>query len=111
MEGDVLSVCTRFKWTRGVVYKERLRPIAITWDDATYADNLSQDCYSKINKIFSVEEGFHAYISRKRASIWLTVGNRKVMRFIIPKGSEVVYDATGCVVSNQMMLPVKVTKK
>jgi hypothetical protein len=66
--------------------------------------------YYNKEALYTVSRGFHAFLSTKRieAGYWdLNVqmeGKWEIKEMLIPKGSEVYYDATGLVVSNQMIL-------
>lgn len=112
-ENKMYSPLMGFKYEEGKVYKTALRR-----GDKTCFDNIDQNYleneYGRYwqnfvgGKIKSIGRGYHGALKRKRlysGEKYLNYG-RIIRKVIIPKGSKYYLDATGLIVSNQIILPL-----
>lgn len=97
-----------FVWLKNYLYQiSYLNPILRTNNFENhgiwyYADSMANNKYRGISQTYYITYGFHACLTRKRCN--QLKYNSIIKEFLIPKGSKVFYDATGLIVSNQMML-------
>jgi hypothetical protein len=100
-----------FIWEKGVVNKtefgiEKQYPFDSPKNKGVcvanpYFDRKSRNFYQKDTRKHTViKEGFHAVLTKKR----MIKPRYSKVAFLIPKGSLIFKDATGLIVSNQMML-------
>ncbi len=90
------------KISDSLIIKPRLNPVNNNGNDWFYADGIALNKYEGMSQTYYITFGFHACLTRKRCINLNYTGNIK--EFLIPKGSQVFYDATGLIVSNQMMM-------
>ena len=103
---DVIqSVCqSHFKWIANKLEKVNLNIKSVhNTKDRFYTDEGTQKIYEKLSQCVSISEGFHAALTPDRP-ICIEWDYVEVKEFLIPAGSEVFYNATGLIVSNQMMM-------
>lgn len=108
--GICKSLYFYFEWRKNVLNTTdlcvtRIRPYDFRPPDHNnpnnYFDGIAHLFYVKDKrKLTEVSNGFHAVLTKKR----LTQPCYSRVKFLIPKGSLIFKDATGLIVSNQMML-------
>lgn len=68
-----------------------------------YVNQLKRDLVE--GRLFAYGQGFHSIVGRentkRKAKKW---SSRRIVKCIVPKGSEVYYDETGLCVSNQIIV-------
>jgi hypothetical protein len=100
------SVFERFTWTKGKLFTTKLGIEYGHGKDFCFADDVCNQMYSGLNNCTGISSGFHACLTKERAKQfdikWMN--NIAVCEFLIPKGSEVFYDETDLIVSNQIMM-------
>jgi hypothetical protein len=115
-EGVLYSPYMGFNYELNKVYKERLcfSHTGCSFDDLTdekykgpeyykfYADCGDASIALKKLGLIEIGEGFHAALTKKRLSI-KKIG-KKIFQCKIPKGSRYYTDATGLIVSNQIII-------
>jgi hypothetical protein len=101
VEEDIyISSHEGFKWKKGVLEQRCLFVCTCDPQTSSSLDYITNNYYFNKNKVLSISIGLHAYCDKERPSHLFG----KLKEFLIPKGSEVYYDATGLIVSNQMMM-------
>lgn len=110
LEYNLQSPVQGFKYEEEKLYKSHIRKCNL--DHADLADNT---CHEYINRYYSrdwrfltqeliaFDKGFHSYESLERAKMehWLGCA---IFKCTLPKGTEYYKDATGCIVSNQIII-------
>ena len=101
-DDEIHSTYYDFTWEKGKLYTEKLLIEKFPFKSVEHYDSIVFDHYNTTSKykLTCISDGFHAALNEQR----LKNSPYDIMEFLIPKGSEVYYDATGLVVSNQMML-------
>lgn len=99
-----------FIWRKGKMEETKLDYSRTEYNSAERFDREVDNKYCKGNFgsnnyeiITEVGRGFHATKTRKRL-MECGYSWESIMKFLIPKGSEVFTDITGLIVSNQMMM-------
>lgn len=99
-----------FWWEKRRLYLQALSPKSIAnkcayEGDFSYADCQAQEKYEGLTQCYHLSEGFHSCLTKQRAKkARPSEPFTKIVKFLIPKGSKVFYDATELVVSNQIMM-------
>ncbi|NMB83300.1 MAG: hypothetical protein GYA14_15940 [Ignavibacteria bacterium] len=105
---DIISPCIHFMWRQGVLEKTRISKRIAEPRRVNYADVIAQDYYdSKLSSrnYLEISTGFHfAFKQDRLACCWGLRFYLIIMKFRIPKGSEIYKDATGLGVTNQIMM-------
>lgn len=108
------SLNENFPYTFNELYKTTIEE-STTW---VFNDLISQKYYNYLiikERFFCFGQGFHFYLTRKRAGLY-QYGDSKgsyrhiMVKCLIPKGSKVIYDETGLGVSDQIII-LGVTRK
>lgn len=104
------SIYYKFQWEVGVVYQQKLSIGSFIVNHTKCYDDLVEEVYKLVfsvrktyGDLIVINEGFHSFISTLRTigTLWV---DRKLVRCLIPAGSEVFFDETGLVVSNKLMI-------
>ena len=104
-DGTFNSIYNGFNWEKGILYKtnlgiyERIAGKTIVYDSIA-AEIYNTNCKVENRIANEISEGFHACLTKERVNE--NFDKYPCREFIIPKGSEVFYDKTGLIVSNQM---------
>ena len=108
--GDI-SVSRYFPWIEGQLVKcdlkiiKREHPSNNHGGDWFYADHITNGIYNGLSNCYAISVGLHACTTKERAKRLADCYDTNIIEeFLIPKGSEVFYDVTGLIVSNQMMM-------
>jgi len=106
---DFYSYYYKFKWYIGKLYITELSFVTgLDYYSCNFYDAISDDFYndkhrlSFLERLVEVSDGFHAMLDFNRAN--LENDNRILAECLIPKGSLIFTDATGLIVSNQMIM-------
>ena len=112
-----ISPYQEFKYIPGTLYKTRIKKC--NTEPPKFADIISYKFYPELHEIswdkredmkklwkksgfIMITEGFHSYATEERA---LRVSaNRRLRKFLIPKGSLIYGDATDLIVSNKIIM-------
>lgn len=103
---SLMSVFFDFTWERGELYRTEI----VILDPSCsfeYYNGTAYDYYEECDKVtlIQIAQGFHAFTDEEVVDAEISGLNRRVKaKCLIPAGSEVFEDATGLIVSNQMML-------
>lgn len=109
-KGRLMSAMYEFRYELNVLYKAKITSDCV-FD--YFADGIASRKYDllgrssdvlkeKLKHFNHIHEGFHSMESVKRAKgIWMET---KIFECLIPKGSKVYKDATGLIVSNQIII-------
>lgn len=108
IDGQHFSVCHPFQWLADIINTSELNKQKFeNYLFNPYCDYIDSDYYEDCDKInlFVIVKGFHAFKTPERGINWIkSCDNKNMYECIIPKGSLYYEDATGLIVSNQMML-------
>ena len=115
-DGEIRSLYHGFRYEENIPYARALKIERNPVEVVTVFDDIATTKYKPwkrdyekstkkaMNKIVTeISCGFHACLTKER----VTDKDYIIREFIIPKGSEVYYDATGLIVSNQIILKPK----
>ncbi len=100
------SVFFEFQWEFNVLYHTEIK-IKDSLHGLEFYNNAAYVYYNCMDKVDLVQiaEGFHAITSEDVADESMCDLTRRIkVKCLIPAGAEVFEDATGLIVSNQMML-------
>lgn len=93
LEKNDRSVFRKFKYQKGVHYFQTGKPFSFR-----ISENVSGFAFMTIDK------GLHSYCSRTKAKSYLDT-NKKIVKFIIPKGSKYYLGCMQDIVSDQLIYP------
>jgi hypothetical protein len=98
----------KYNYELGTLYKTKIKGsnawLASDRIDADWLNTHHPDWHYGTDELICLGEGYHATLTKQRAYILLNFADSYLYQCTIPKGSKYYKDATGLIVSNQIII-------